>query len=73
MSGFDPAAWLQEYEELGGWYIVDAEGHVAMGWTLEGDGNNPLELQRLFMEAKRTPEHRSALIAHILARQRIPA
>jgi len=74
VSAFDPAAWMQEYEALGGWYVVDAEQHVTMGWSLEGDGLRVAQdLQHLFMEAKRTPEHRSTLIEHILSRQRIPA
>jgi hypothetical protein len=44
MTDFDPVVWLQEYEALRGWYIIDADGHVAMGWTLEGSGNNPVAL-----------------------------
>jgi len=53
---------------------VDAEGRVSMGWTLDTDsGNNPVELQRLFMEAKRNPAHREAMIGHILSRQHVPA
>ena len=74
MSAFDPTAWLEQYVALGGWYVVDGEQRVTMGWSLEGDGLTVArELQSLFMEAKGNPEHSAALIAHILSRQRIPA
>lgn len=73
MTTFDPAAWLEAYEALGGWYVVNADQRVMMGWSLEGDVHASKELQRLLMETKSAPEHRSALIEHILSRQHVPA
>ena len=74
MSAFNPQAWLEAFEAVGGWYIVDCDQRLCVGWALEGFSfPEHLEAIRLFKEVQTDQDKGLLLKAHLLARQRIPA
>jgi hypothetical protein len=74
MTAFDPAAWLQAFEAVGGWYVVTSDDRINVGWMIENRTDDEhVEARRLFKEIEYIDDRWMALKALVLSRQRIPA
>ena len=74
MRAFDPAAWLQAFEAVGGWYVVTEDDRISMGWMVYRRSEEEQdEARRLFREIEHIDERWMAIKAIVLSRQRIPA
>jgi len=68
VSHFDPAAWLDSFKAVGGWWIVTPDGHMSIGWHLDGFTSDQNEQAcNLWRQFGRRTDWRSAISSHILA------
>jgi len=37
MTAFDPTAWLHGFEQAGGCYMTGSDGHIWLGYPIDGD------------------------------------
>lgn len=71
-ASFNPQAWLEAFEAVGGWYLVGTDHRVSIGWML-GDTGDGEKARLLFKEIQHNDQRAAMLKEHVLARQRIPA
>lgn len=64
---FDAAAWLAEFEVVGGWYVITGDDNVNVGWRVFGeDAAAQLRARELYREIEHDDVRRAQLKAHIL-------
>ena len=74
MSAFNPEAWLKAFVDVGGWFAVDSDDRISLGWFVYGHTEEEQdEARRLFREVENMAEARSMIREHLVATQRIPA
>ncbi len=64
---FNPATWLQHFEQNGGYWIV-AGGRVTLGWYLDGDEAAEQQALLLFSELKQDPAKNAAVKEYLVSR-----
>lgn len=65
---FDPATWLDRFRDVGGWWLIRADGKPSMGWMLEGFNERQNDDARaLWREVERDHHRRAAIHGHLLA------
>lgn len=69
-DAFDAATWLNSFRAVGGWWIVNAEGKVTLGWHFKDKrdpwGDAPRAFYRDLIAA---PDHLAAVEERLRARR----
>jgi len=64
---FDPEAWLTRFRDVGGWWLVGADGNPFLGWMIEGYTEDQNDTARaLWNEVRHDHYKRSAIHGHHL-------
>ena len=66
---FYPAAWLDQFEQVGGWWVIGADGKISAGWMLENfTDEQSMAARRQLADLNQRPDKCAAVGAEILAR-----
>ena len=60
MTAFDPAAWLDRFTAVGGWYLRTPDGETHAGWRVD-DFDQALAARAVWREIEDRPERRGAV------------
>ena len=63
---FDPVAWLDRYRDAGGWWAVDADGRLGLGWTFQTEEHDTTG-REMFVELECDHHKLASVYQHVLA------
>lgn len=73
-AAFDPAAWLEAFEAVGGWFSITVDDRISLGWFVYGRSEEEQdEARRLFREIQHIDARWMAVKEYARCRHRVPA
>ena len=73
-AAFNPTEWLAAFEAVGGWFAVDVDERISLGWFVYGRTEQEQdEARRLYREIEHIDERWMAVKAHVCSSRRVPA
>lgn len=71
LPAFDPGAWLEAFEAVGGWYVITDNANVNVGWRVFGsDDAAQIKARALYTEIAHNPERQRRVQDFILESSR---